>query len=96
MATLYFLYIFIRHFIVIVVFCFRLKLYLEQFKIPACVLNSELPAAVRCLAVNQFNKDVYQIIIASDEKALEKPDGGLPVPLETEKKRRMVYHTPIL
>ncbi|XP_077291896.1 putative ATP-dependent RNA helicase DDX56 isoform X2 [Arctopsyche grandis] len=55
--------------------CYKLKLYLEQFKIPACVLNSELPAAVRCLAVSQFNKDVYQIIVASDEKALEEPEG---------------------
>ncbi|KOB71443.1 putative ATP-dependent RNA helicase DDX56 [Operophtera brumata] len=52
----------------------RLKLYLEQFKIGSCVLNSELPAAVRCLSVDQFNRGRYQIIVASDEKALEKPD----------------------
>ncbi|XP_068633682.1 probable ATP-dependent RNA helicase DDX56 [Battus philenor] len=57
--------------------CYKLKLYLEQFKIGSCVLNSELPAAVRCLSVDQFNKGRYQIIVASDEKALEKPDGGL-------------------
>ncbi|XP_041979341.1 probable ATP-dependent RNA helicase DDX56 isoform X2 [Aricia agestis] len=57
--------------------CYKLKLYLEQFKISSCVLNSELPAAVRVLSVNQFNKGKYQIIIASDEKALERPDGGL-------------------
>ncbi|GBP21663.1 Probable ATP-dependent RNA helicase DDX56 [Eumeta japonica] len=49
----------------------------EQFKIGACVLNSELPAAVRCLSVEQFNRGKYQIIVASDEKSLEKPDGGL-------------------
>jgi len=27
--------------------CYKLKLYLEQFQIPVCVLNSELPAATR-------------------------------------------------
>ncbi|KAL0839136.1 hypothetical protein ABMA28_017108 [Loxostege sticticalis] len=60
--------------------CYKLKLYLEQFKIGSCVLNSELPAAVRCLSVDQFNRGRYQIIIASDEKALEKPDGGILAP----------------
>jgi ATP-dependent RNA helicase DDX56/DBP9 len=54
-------------------FSFRLKLFLEQFGIPTCVLNSELPATIRCLSVNQFNQGVYDIIIASDEKALDEP-----------------------
>ncbi|XP_060518242.1 probable ATP-dependent RNA helicase DDX56 [Cylas formicarius] len=53
--------------------CYKLKLYLEQFGIRTCVLNSELPATIRCHSVNQFNQDVYDIIIASDEKALEAP-----------------------
>ncbi|XP_069678247.1 probable ATP-dependent RNA helicase DDX56 isoform X1 [Periplaneta americana] len=53
--------------------CYKLKLFLEQFGIPTCVLNCELPAAIRCLSVNQFNQGVYDIIIASDEKALEEP-----------------------
>lgn len=51
---------------------FRLKLFLEQFGIQACVLNSELPAASRCHAVSQFNDDLFKIIIASDEKSLEE------------------------
>ncbi|KAL4707982.1 hypothetical protein ACJJTC_010598 [Scirpophaga incertulas] len=67
--------------------CYKLKLYLEQFKIGSCVLNSELPAAVRCLSVDQFNRGRYQIIIASDEKALEKPDGGI-LPLEDRSKKK--------
>lgn len=67
--------------------CYKLKLYLEQFKISSCVLNSELPAAVRCLSVDQFNRGRYQIIIASDEKALEKPDGGI-LPLEERSKKK--------
>lgn len=68
---------------------YRLKLYLEQFKIPACVLNSELPAAVRCLAVSQFNKDVYQIIVASDEKALEEPEGESKDSKNVSKKKKV-------
>ncbi|KAG8041054.1 hypothetical protein G9C98_002042 [Cotesia typhae] len=53
--------------------CYKLKLFLEQFGIPTCVLNSELPATSRCRAVMQFNAGTYDIIIASDEKALEEP-----------------------
>nr|CAD7256265.1 unnamed protein product [Timema shepardi] len=53
--------------------CYKLKLFLQQFAIPTCVLNSELPAAIRCLAVNHFNQGVYDIIIASDEKSLMEP-----------------------
>lgn len=52
--------------------CYKLKLFLEQFGIPTCVLNSELPATSRCRAVSQFNNGAYDIIIASDEKVLEE------------------------
>ncbi|XP_046431785.1 probable ATP-dependent RNA helicase DDX56 isoform X1 [Neodiprion fabricii] len=52
--------------------CYKLKLFLEQFGIPTCVLNSELPASARCRAVTYFNSGTYDIIIASDEKALEE------------------------
>merc|ERR1719309_816015 len=48
-----------------------MKLYLEQFAIPCCVLNSELPAATRCHTVSQFNKGIYSVIVAADEKFLE-------------------------
>lgn len=65
---------------------FRIKLYLEQFRIPTCVLNSELPALIRCHSVNQFNQGVYDIIIASDEKALEQPD--VPKDKEGHDKKR--------
>ncbi|KAK2818607.1 hypothetical protein Q5P01_024168 [Channa striata] len=36
--------------------CYRLKLFLEQFGIPACVLNSELPVQSRCHIITQFNQ----------------------------------------
>jgi len=54
--------------------CYRLKLYLEQFDIPVCVLNSELPNSSRCHIVTQFNKGIYQVIVASDEKFLAAED----------------------
>lgn len=46
---------------------YRLKLFLEQFGIKACVLNSELPVNSRFHVVEEFNKGIYDIIIASDE-----------------------------
>ncbi|KAI9792171.1 MAG: ATP-dependent DNA/RNA helicase [Peltula sp. TS41687] len=47
--------------------CYRLKLFMEQFGIKACVLNSELPVNSRIHVVEEFNKNVYDIIIATDE-----------------------------
>lgn len=60
-------------YIQIIKYIFRLKLFLEQFKIRSCVLNSELPAKIRCHTVHQFNQGLYDIIIASDERSLLKP-----------------------
>ncbi|KAA8644038.1 hypothetical protein EYZ11_004472 [Aspergillus tanneri] len=48
--------------------CYRLKLFLEQFGIKSCVLNSELPINSRIHVVEEFNKGVYDIIIAADEQ----------------------------
>jgi len=50
--------------------CYRLKLYLEQFGIKSCVLNSELPVNCRIHVVEEFNKNVYDIIIATDENEI--------------------------
>jgi ATP-dependent RNA helicase DDX56/DBP9 len=47
--------------------CYRLKLFLEQFMIKSCVLNSELPLNSRYHIVQEFNKGVYDYIIATDE-----------------------------
>uniref|UniRef100_A0A8H8CIS5 RNA helicase n=1 Tax=Psilocybe cubensis TaxID=181762 RepID=A0A8H8CIS5_PSICU len=46
---------------------YRLKLFLEQFSIKTCVLNSELPLNSRYHVVQEFNKGVYDYIIATDE-----------------------------
>ncbi len=50
--------------------CYRLKLYLEQFGIKSCVLNSELPVNSRIHVVEEFNKNIYDIIIATDEQEI--------------------------
>lgn len=52
---------------------YKLRMYLEQFGINSCVLNSEMPVASRCHIVEQFNSSKYDIIIASDEQSLEDP-----------------------
>ncbi|RPB02149.1 DEAD-domain-containing protein [Choiromyces venosus 120613-1] len=57
---------------------YRVKLFLEQFGIRSCVLNSELPVNSRLHIVEEFNKNVYEIIIASDENEVlgdEEYDG---------------------
>lgn len=48
--------------------CYRVKLFLEQFGIKSCVLNSELPVNSRIHVVEEFNKGIYDIVIASDEQ----------------------------
>ncbi|OGM46090.1 ATP-dependent RNA helicase dbp9 [Aspergillus bombycis] len=48
--------------------CYRVKLFLEQFGIKSCVLNSELPINSRIHVVQEFNKGVYDILIAADEQ----------------------------
>lgn len=47
--------------------CYRLKLFFEQFGIRSCVLNAELPVASRLHIVDEFNKNVYNLLIATDD-----------------------------
>jgi ATP-dependent RNA helicase DDX56/DBP9 len=54
---------------------YRLKLFLEQFGIKSTVLNSELPVASRLHIVEQFNKNLYEILIASDENEVLGNEG---------------------
>lgn len=65
--------------------CYKLKLFLEQFAIPSCVLNSELPVSSRCHVVSQFNDGLYDYIIASDETLLINPKD---VPQDKNKKKK--------
>lgn len=52
---------------------YKLRIFLGQFGISSCVLNSEMPVASRCHIIEQFNSGKYDIIIASDERSLEDP-----------------------
>lgn len=47
---------------------YRLKLYLEQFGIKSCVLNAELPVNSRLHVVQEYNKGLYDILIAADDQ----------------------------
>ena len=62
--------------------CYRLKLFLEQFGIRSCVLNSELPVNSRLHIVEEFNKNVYDIVIATDENEVmgEEEEEAPPPP----------------
>lgn len=55
--------------------CYRIKLFLEQFGIRSCVLNSELPVNSRLHVVDEFNRGVYDIIIAADENEVVGNEG---------------------
>ncbi len=68
----------------ILIFCnatdraYRLKLFLDQFGIKTGVLNPELPLTSRHAIVDQFNRSVFDILIASDPTALaEVKEGGV-------------------
>ncbi|XP_054551562.1 probable ATP-dependent RNA helicase DDX56 isoform X2 [Talpa occidentalis] len=49
---------------------YRLRLFLEQFSIPTCVLNGELPLHSRCHIISQFNQGFYDCVIATDTEVL--------------------------
>lgn len=46
--------------------CYRLKLFLEQFFIPSAVLNSEMPLNSRIHILDEFNRGVFDYLIATD------------------------------
>ncbi|KAK5123667.1 hypothetical protein LTR85_002303 [Meristemomyces frigidus] len=56
--------------------CYRVKLFLEQFGIRSCVLNSELPVNSRLHVVEEFNRGVYDIIVAADENEVVGDESG--------------------
>ena len=69
----------------ILIFCnttdraYKLKLYLDQFGIKCAVLNPELPLLSRHGIVDQFNRSVFDILIAADEATTNKKtrEGGV-------------------
>ncbi|XP_074593517.1 putative ATP-dependent RNA helicase DDX56 [Brevipalpus obovatus] len=69
--------------------CYKIKLFLEQFGVRSCVLNSELPIKSRCFAVEQFNRGTYDIIVANDEICLENIETTKKT--SKKKKKRDIY-----
>lgn len=65
---------------------FRLKLFLDQFKVKSAVLNSELPANSRMHCVDQFNAGIFDILIATDES--KKDDSTTDKKGKTSSKKR--------
>ena len=65
--------------------CYRLRLFFEQFGIRSCVLNSELPVNTRIHCIEEFNRNVYDVIIASDEHELLGDEDQTPEELEADK-----------
>ncbi|WWC66219.1 ATP-dependent RNA helicase DBP9 [Kwoniella pini CBS 10737] len=61
---------------------YRVKLFLEQFGVKCCVVNSELPLASRYHVVEEFNRGVYDVVVATDEGA--GADAQDPVEAEGE------------
>ena len=75
--------------------CYKVKLFLEQFGIRSCALNSELPAKSRYHIVEEFNRGVYDFIIATDEsgelaKNIDSDEETLKEDENIEKKKRKV------
>ncbi|XP_041369379.1 probable ATP-dependent RNA helicase DDX56 [Gigantopelta aegis] len=68
--------------------CYKLKLFMDQFGIPSCVLNSELPVNSRCHIVEQFNEGLYDYIIASDETLLFDPKEKPKEKVKQKKQRK--------
>lgn len=63
---------------------YKVKLYLEQFGIKSCILNSELPVNSRLHVVQEFNKGLYDILIAADDQEVV---GGI------QKKPKRIEHS---
>eukprot|EP01031_Cornospumella_fuschlensis_P033738 gene33738-40818_t len=56
--------------------CYKLKLFLQQFHIPCAVLNSELPLNNRVHIIEEFNRGVFDLLVATDASVEEEEEGS--------------------
>uniref|UniRef100_A0A7R9UC43 RNA helicase n=1 Tax=Pinguiococcus pyrenoidosus TaxID=172671 RepID=A0A7R9UC43_9STRA len=56
--------------------CYRLKLFLEAFHIRSAVLNEELPLNSRLHILQDYNRGVFDFLIATDSAVDGDADGG--------------------
>jgi len=54
--------------------CYRLKLLLDKFGIASATLNAELPVRSRASVIEQFNRGLFEILLATDEALGEEED----------------------
>lgn len=66
--------------------CYRLKLFFEQFFINACIINAQLPQNSRVHIVDEFNRGVYDIVIATDSAVTMATNITTKLPLPSSKK----------
>lgn len=59
---------------------YRLKLFLEKFGIKSGVLNAELPFNSRYHSVLEFNRGVFDYLIATDDTQAEQTDASTKPP----------------
>lgn len=68
---------------------FRLKLFLDHFKVRSAVLNSELPVNARLHCVEQFNRGLIDVLVATDEAHRTNTDAKrVTQPVEGDKSSR--------
>ncbi|KAI8807136.1 P-loop containing nucleoside triphosphate hydrolase protein [Cladochytrium replicatum] len=56
---------------------YQVKLFLEQFGIKSCTLNAEMPVRSRYHIVNEFNRGIYEYIVATDDMGAAVGANGL-------------------
>lgn len=64
--------------------CYKLKLFLERLSIKSVVLNNELPQNSRFHIIQEFNKGIFNLLIATDAGEDEQEDEDVQDENETE------------
>jgi ATP-dependent RNA helicase DDX56/DBP9 len=64
--------------------CYRLKLFLDMFSIRSAVLNSELPYVSRLHILSEFNKGMFDHLIATDESIVSLGTDSDAPPLDED------------
>ena len=59
----------------------RLRLFLDKFGIPCCALHAELPANSRSHILQEFNRGIYDFMIAAADDAAAMAAGAYTRPL---------------
>ncbi|KAH8858996.1 putative ATP-dependent RNA helicase DDX56 [Schistosoma japonicum] len=69
--------------------CYKLRLFLDEFGIRAALLNSELPVKSRSHIIDQFNRGLYDYLLATDES---QADHNTPSSEVSNKSSKRIRH----